>query len=278
MTIESVQAIDVHAHYGPYHVDRCTDLENRFRSGDGSVVAQRSRLANTQYTIVSPHLALLPRGRADAVAGNDDAVQVVDDTPGLLQWVVINPLQPRTYDQAEKMLQRRTCVGIKIHPEEHVYPIIDHGREIFEFAARHRALVLAHTGQPYSLPMDFIPMANEFPEMSLILAHLGNCPDPSGPDPTLQVRAIQASKKGNVYVDTSSVQSILPGLIEWAVGEIGSDRILYGTDTPVYFAGMQRARIDQAGLPDDDKWCILRNSPAALLKRHGTDVEAMCLS
>ena len=71
-----------------------------------------------------------------------------------------------------------------------MYPIVEHGREIFEFAARCQALVLAHSGQPYSLPKDFIPLANDFPEMSLILAHLGNGPDPLSPDPSLQVRAI----------------------------------------------------------------------------------------
>ena len=275
MTIESVQAIDVHAHYGTYHQQEISPLINAFMSADAAAVVERARRANTQHTIVSPYLALMPRDEADAVEGNEEAAKVVPATPGVLQWVVIHPLQPRTFEQAEQMLRQPTCIGIKIHPEEHVYPIEEHGRAIFEFAARRRALVLAHSGQPYSLPKDFIPLADEFPEMSLILAHLGNGPDSVAPDPSLQVRAIQASKHGNVYVDTSSARSVMPGLIEWAVAEVGSDRVLYGTDTPTYFAGMQRARIDQAELPDEDKRCILRDSAAALLKRHGTDIEAM---
>lgn len=276
MTIETVQAIDVHAHYGRYHRHEFPALINGFMSADASVVLQRARRANTQYTIVSPYRSLLPRGEADACAGNDEAAQVVRATPGLLQWVVVHPRQPQTYEQAEQMLQHPTCVGIKIHPEEHVYPIAEHGRALFQFAAQHQTLVLAHSGQPNSLPHDFMPFANEFPEMSLILAHLGNGPEALAPDITpdasLQVRAIQTAQHDNVYVDTSSARSIQPGLIEWAVTEVGVDRVLYGTDTPTYFAGMQRTRIDQAELPDADKRRILRDGPAALLKRHGTDI------
>ena len=244
MNIETVQAIDVHAHYGRYHRHKIPPLINDFMSADPLVVLQRARRANTQYTIVSPYRSLLPRGEADACAGNDEAARVVRATSGLLQWVVIHPLQPQTYEQAERMLQHPTCVGIKIHPEEHVYPIVEHGRALFEFAAQHRALVLAHSGQPHSLPHDFVPFANEFSEMSLILAHLGNGPDAVVPDPSLQVPAIQAARHDNVYIDTSSARSIQPGLIEWAVTEVGVDRVLYGTDTPTYFAGMQRTRID----------------------------------
>ena len=121
MSIEAVQAIDVHAHYGRYHRREIPKLLNGFMSADPLVVVQRARRANTQYTIVSPNLALLPRGEADALAGNEDAAQVVPATPGLLQWVVIHPLQPQSYEQAERMLQHPTCVGIKIHPEEHCY-------------------------------------------------------------------------------------------------------------------------------------------------------------
>ena len=66
-------------------------------------------------------------------------------------------------------------------------------------------------------------------------------------------------------MDTSSARSILPNLIEWAVEEIGADRILFGTDTPLYFAPSQRARIDHAGVRDEDKRLILRENAVRLL-------------
>ena len=255
--ISSVQAIDVHAHYGVFQQDQGNNLRCQFSSGDATTVVRRAAQVNVAWSIVSPLLAMMPRPSANAVAGNEEAVKTVAETDGLLQWVVIHPHQEQTYQQAEEMFQQAKCVGIKIHPEEHAYHIRYHGRKIFEFAARHQAVILTHSGQVNSLPNDFVPFANDFPEVTLILAHLGNADDG---DPTTQVRAIQAGKHDNLYVDTSSATSILPQLIEWAVTEVGAAKILFGTDTPLYSTAMQRFRIDTAEISDTDKRAILRDN------------------
>jgi hypothetical protein len=249
----AVAAIDVHGHFG-CNQRASADIANEFMTGDASVVVERARRANIRLTIVSPLEALLPRGGGDAVAGNRNAARIVADTPGLLQYVVIDPRRPETYGQAEEMLQLPHCVGIKIHPEEHVYPIQEHGTAVFEFAARHRAVVLSHSSEKNSLAADLVVFANQFPDVRLILAHIGCGWDG---DYTHQVRAVQRSRHGNVYADTSSARSITPNLIEWAVREIGADRVLFGTDTPLYHASMQRVRIDHADLPDVEKRLIL---------------------
>jgi hypothetical protein len=253
MSNESIQAIDVHGHYGRYDCGR-EDIVNEFMTGDAFAVVERARRANIRLTIVSPLEALLPRGRGDAVAGNRQAAQLVNETPGLLQYVVINPRQPETYRQAEEMLQRPKCVGIKVHPEEHVYPIREFGAAIFEFAAWHRAVVLSHSSDQNSLGSDLVQFANQFPEVRLILAHIGCGWDG---DYTHQVRAVQQSQHGNVFADTSSARSITPGLIEWAVREVGANRVLFGSDTPLYHVSMQRTRIDHADLTDAEKQQIL---------------------
>ena len=81
---------------------------------------------------------------------------------------------------------------------------------------------------------------------------------------THQVRAIQQSTRGNMWADTSSARSVTPGLIEWAVHELGVDRVLFGTDTPLYHAAVQRARIDHADLTDHQKTLILRENAVRL--------------
>ena len=258
-----IAAIDVHAHYGNY-THKGTGLESGFQSGDAAAVAARAKECNVELTVVSPLLGLFPRGKADAVEGNEEAVKVVPQTGGLLQWVIINPLQPQTYDQAREMLALPHCVGIKIHPVEHQYPITEHGEAIFKFAAEQKAVVLTHSGDEFSWPDEFIPFANAFPEVPLILAHLGNGGLASG-RANLQVEAIKMIKHERVYVDTSSARSIMPHLIEWAVGEIGAERLLFGTDTPLYFTAFQRARIDYAEITLEQKRCILRENAIKLL-------------
>ena len=266
-SIQDIPSVDVHAHYGPYKNAK-HELINSFMTRDASFVARCAEQANTRYMVVSPMAAFMPRGeKNDTIRANEDAVRVVEQTERFLQWVVIDPRKKQTYEQAAEMLALPKCVGIKIHPEEHVYPILEHGRHLFEFAAEHKAVVLAHSGEGNSLPADMVVLANDYPEMNLILAHLGN----GDGDPTLQVRAIQSSRHGNVYTDTSSGMSLLPNIIEWAVGEIGDDRILYGSDVTCYFPPMMRARIDHAHISDEQKRHILCDNAVTLLGLNQAD-------
>ena len=95
-----------------------------------------------------------------------------------------------------------------------------------------------------------------------MLAHLGNGAGAGG-RVDLQVRAVQTAKHGNLWVDTSSARSMLPGLIEWGVKELGVERLLFGSDTPLYSVATQRARIDSAGISPEAKRRILRDNAVA---------------
>jgi len=261
MCVTHVSAIDVHAHYGAYDADTY-ELANEFMTGDAAVVVERATLARTRLTVVSPLLALFSRSACDIVSANEETARITANDDALRHWVVVNPLEPRTYEQADAMLRLPRCVGIKIHPQLHGYPISEHGSEVFRFAADHAAVVLTHSGEPNSLPADFVPFTNAFPDARLILAHLGCGWDG---DPSHQVRAVQSSRHRNVFIDTSSAKNVMPRLMEWAVAEVGADRLLYGTDSPLYFAPMQRARIDYANISDREKQLILHDNAAALL-------------
>ena len=58
------------------------------------------------------------------------------------------------------------------------------------------------------------------------------------------------------------MDSLRNKLIEYAVSQIGSDRILFGTDT--YSAGAQRGRIEYALISEQDKENILLNNAKRL--------------
>lgn len=255
-------AIDSHGHYGDYLRVDGDELVNRCMSGTAAAVATRAAACGVTHTIVSPLAGLLPRGQADAVAGNEQAFREVPQVKGLLQYVIVNPLQPRTYDQAREMLQSPWCVGVKLHPEEHGYAIREHGAALVAFLEELGAPVMTHSGCPNSLPADFLPFVDRHPGVRLLLAHLGNGTGDHG-RVDLQVRAIQSARHGNIWVDTSSARSLLPGLIEWAVREVGAERLLFGSDTPLYHVAMQQARIESAEIPAVAKRLILHDNAAA---------------
>jgi len=260
MPTETIQAIDVHAHLGDYEYG--DELLRRFMSGDADRVVQLATLARTQWTVVSSMKAFFPEGGYDVVAGNEETLRAVEGSERLRCWAVLDPKDAKNFDQVERMLGRPRCVGIKVHPELHGYYIADYGQAIFSFAAKFGAVVQSHSGQERSLPVDFVRFADAFPEVSLIVSHLGFGWDN---DMTHQVRAITASRHGNICSDTSSAKSITPCLLEWAVGEVGAGKILYGTDSPLYHAPMHRARIDNADISDDEKRLILRGNAERLL-------------
>ena len=255
-----MKAIDIHAHFGIY--DRGgAGLADGWMSGDIDLVRRRATASDIRLTVVSPLRALLPYG-GDVSRGNEDAVEVAERCDDVRFWAVLNPRVMETYVQIEELLAHRGCVGIKIHPREHQYDSREWGDPVFEFAANRNALVLTHSGHPGSDPEDFIPYTNRYPQATLILAHLGN--DHEG-DYARQVHAVRASAHGNVYVDTSSMKSMMSGLVESAVEMLGADCILFGTDSPLYFTASQKARIEHAEIDDADKRAILFDNAARLL-------------
>jgi predicted TIM-barrel fold metal-dependent hydrolase len=236
-------------------------------SGDIEVVAKRARGCGIRLTVVSAIHALIPY-RGDPIRGNEDAVVAAEQRDDIRFWAVIDPLRKETYAQADRMLAHPRCKGIKIHPHAHAYEISEYGEALFAFASERNAVMLTHSGDVGSYPEHFLPFIDLHPGVNLILAHLGNSDDGGV---ARQVDAIKAARHGNVWVDTSSARSMMSGLIEWAVEEIGFDRILFGTDTPLYWSAIQKARIDTADISEEAKAAILYRNASELLNEDEND-------
>lgn len=157
-------------------------------------------------------------------------------------WIVVDPRQPQTLEQAQEMLSANKVLGIKIHPTYHGYDVLEYGDTIFSFAAKHRATVLMHPQHIKEMPV----YADRYPEMRLIIAHLGSLE---------HIEAIGNAVHGNIYTDTSGGASYLNNIVEYAVRQVGADKILFGTDT--YSCAFQFGRIALADLQDTEKEKIL---------------------
>lgn len=246
------EAIDVHAHFGQHDLHEM-DRVDQWCSGDAGVVARRGRSAGIRWSIASALTALCPF-RGNILEGNQEASRAVEEHEGLLFWAVADPLRQESLVQAQDLLENPKCMGIKMHPFLHQYEARVHAGPVFELAARYQTVILTHSGDKGSYPEDFVDWANRFPEARLIVAHLGHGDDGCR---SRQVRAAQAAKHQNMWIDTSSATSMLSGLIEWAVGELGDTRLLFGTDTPLYFSACQKTRIEAAEISEDSKYRIL---------------------
>lgn len=182
---------------------------------------------------------------------NEYLAGLTEQLDHLYQWVVVEPRDERTFEQARLMLQSPKCVGIKLHPLSHRYELEAFGNELFSFASEQKAIVQIHATVDDA--DHILPFADQYPDVTFIMAHLGG---------RAYVDAIEFAKHGNVFVDTSGINSSRNAVVEYAVERVGSRHILFGTDT--YAAGFQRGRIDYALISDEDKVNILRDNALRL--------------
>lgn len=162
------------------------------------------------------------------------------------QWVVVEPRSPESFRQAEQMLSSPKSLGIKIHPVFHEYSIWEYGDQIFSFANERDAVVLMHPVMTPEGMEQVTYLANKYPRMKLILAHLCS---------TEHVDVIENARCGNIYTDTSGSASYMNNVLEYAVNRVGSEKILFGTDS--YSCEFQFGRIALSRISLEDKENIL---------------------
>jgi hypothetical protein len=113
-----------------------------------------------------------------------------------------------------------------------------------------------------SRPQDVAELAKKFPEAKIVMAHLhGN-----GRRGIAEIAELE-----NVSVDLCGSDPEA-GLLEYAVGEIGADRLLFGSDAPGRDFAVQMGKALGARITDDEKLKILSLNAARLLKIEPKDV------
>jgi len=235
------KAIDIHSHFN--HGVPGDHIAPEF-NGLNDFTLEFMRDENIRFDICevgySTYASVLSDERI--AEENDHLKSVSDNTDYIYQWVVVHPEREETIAQARDMLSRRKALGIKIHSPMHRYDILAHGDRIFSLANELSATVLMH---PHKIG-DMVAFADRYPNMNLIIAHLGS---------RWHVDAIASAKHGNIYTDTSGSMSALNNVIEYAVKTVGSEKILFGTDT--YSPAFQYPRVSLARISQNDKENIL---------------------
>jgi predicted TIM-barrel fold metal-dependent hydrolase len=101
----------------------------------------------------------------------------------LLFFTSVDPLQPGCMAELERCHRDLGAVGVKLSPlYQNVHPRDPRCLEIYRYCVRHGLPVLFHSGTSfvggtlldYSRPVHFDALAVEFPELRMVLAHLGH--------------------------------------------------------------------------------------------------------
>jgi hypothetical protein len=181
----------------------------------------------------------------DVVVPNDYlAAYVRSDPSRLVGFASVNPVEPGARAELERCYFDLGLKGLKLGPIYQNYdPTDERAFPVYEFAQRQRIPILIHqattfpsTGHlKYALPVLLDEVAIRFPDLVMVLAHLGH---PWEADTVVTVR-----KHRNLWADLSGLcgrpwrfyQAMLAA-VEYGIG----DRILFGSDFP-FFTPQQTA-------------------------------------
>ena len=135
-------------------------------------------------------------------------------------------------------------------------------RLLEEIARRAGVFVLFHSGDGYvgslCTPTSIGAAASQFPGTRFIMGHMGVSDWPEA--------IAVALRQPNIILDTTGA-TITYGMLETAVAEIGADRIIWGSDMPLYPVYHGLAKIVQSELAEADKQKILGDNYRRLFLR-----------
>lgn len=177
----------------------------------------------------------------------------------------LHPDSP-SMDSDIRLLKAYGVRGVKLHPEFQNFHIDDPGVfPMYDALSQARLIAVFHAGKdpgPFSgdhaLPAAFKAVHANFPRLKIVAAHMG------GWQVWDQVRRHTAGLP--IFFDTSSVRDHLPREEFLRLArKHGTERILFGSDSPWFEPGDDLRWLDSIGLKADELEQILHKNAEALL-------------
>ena len=154
--------------------------------------------------------------------------------------------------------------GVKLHPDIQNFKVDDPKvLKIFELCEEKGLPILLHTGDSRfdnSNPNRVAPILEKFPNLIIIGAHFGGWS-------VWEEATEKLSKYKNFYVDTcSSFYALEKGTAKKLIETYGSDRIIFGTDFPMWSQKDELEYLFSLSLTEEELENILHNNILRVLK------------
>lgn len=213
-------------------------------SGDGTV---DSLLRQCETAGISKCLALAVSVDADHVRRiNDFLIESVSaHADRLMGFATLHPDMEDPGAEVERIL-KAGMKGVKLHPDMQRFSLAESRADRLFAACAGVCPVMIHTGDKRyqnSNPSLIPPILKKHPGLTLICAHFGGYSEWDD--------AVRLLADTNVYVDTSSTSFVLPAeRVKELLLIFGEDRVLFGTDFPMWPARHEIDLLLSLGLPE----------------------------
>lgn len=262
-----MQITDIHAHVFPDPIaEKASGSIGAFYHmpvrQDGTVrqLLDEERKAGIEYACI--HSVALTPHYIDSI--NRFITDTVKDNPDRLTG--FGAVHPDCEDIPELICKIKAMglKGLKIHPDMQKFAL-DSPAAMEMFAAVEGKLpIIIHTGDyrfEYSNPYRMKKVLEAFPKLVCVCAHLGGWSEWDDACRTL-------TGYENVYLDTSSsLYAMKPEEARKIIRCYSRDRVLFGTDYPMWNPAEELERFHRLQLTDDEEEKILCLNAQGLLER-----------
>lgn len=198
---------------------------------------------------------------ADYVAGNREVAKYAEKYHGRFQPSCV--VTPFRIDEALREIEECHRLGFRWLGEFCNYmtgyrydaPEWD---QVMKLAAKLRLVIQIHANAE-----EMQHLAENYPENTIVFPHLGG----NQKDIARRIAVVAAHKNCSIDISGSGIERV--GILEKAVKEIGSDRVLYGSDFTINEPSGVIARVRNAFLSPEDRENILFRNVERLLAASG---------
>jgi hypothetical protein len=253
--------VNAHHHIGNENVDKDRTFE---WSENVAQIIDAMDENHVDASMLMPLGGENDRGVADV---HDQIYEATQAYPGRLFGVAApNPHLGTEFvhDEITRAVQELDFKYAKLHTLAWgVDPTSDIAYDFYDAASENDIPVMVHTGphgMPFSVPGMLMPVAEDYPDMPIVMAHMG------GAYTLTQEAILMAERYDNIYLDTTLALNMY---IRRAMQQVGADRLLmaaeHSSNIPVALT-----KIDCIGASREQKKKILGQNAIDL---YGLDVE-----
>lgn len=251
--------IDVHTHVG---------LGAREKGAEH--VLEMMEEYQIDRAVIFPDISGLSGTPAKVAEANEYVAEAVATWPEqLVGFATANPAHgDEGMEELNRAVSELGLRGLKLHPAPQGFAISNRKQidPFFETASCLGIPIVIHGGRSLggtayvTLSLfELKTLADAFPQVTIILAHMGwGGRDSIGID-------VLAAECPNVWFDTSGVND--ETLIRQVVEQAGADRVMYGSDFPRLHPRVEMLKVEMAELGKEDEKKVMGVSAMRLLER-----------
>ncbi len=206
-----------------------------------------------------------------------ETLELVKNTPQIrvIGTLNIETFKKKDLDALEKLLKARAIIGIKLYlGYQYIYAYDQRVFPIYELCTMYDVPAVFHTGDTfrtdgklrYSHPLTIDDVAVEFPNLKIVIAHVGN--------PWVLDCAAVLYKNENVYADISGLVvcnnfdtpdgELVKRRIKELIAYASPNKLIYGTDWPLANMGDYIKFTESLGITGRKMECMMGENALAV--------------